>query len=287
MDPRSVQRTTDNGPRTEAASRWSNSDGDHHDRDPDRALAAGDQCRDAAAPRRAAVTSEISQLAQALASFKSKYGDYPPSRFLAVENGNYSAAISAAPPCSAAARSPIRRSPGDGDITLGLARPAVGLRIRKFWPRVNTSTGAGHDVLGYDFNGNGTQPMAPTSSTATSAWSSSWAASRSSRRRHGNFGMTGFDKDPTEPVHEHRPVHATNRQPPLFEFNAGRLFLDPFIVSTTGYTGIPATTTRSATPRPRRAAANHPQFLRLLQRLRQRRLRPQRRQLLQQRTTGT
>ena len=45
--------------------------------------------------RRAAVSSEIAQLAQALANFKSKFGDYPPSRFLAIENGNYSTALSA------------------------------------------------------------------------------------------------------------------------------------------------------------------------------------------------
>ncbi len=32
--------------------------------------------------RNAAVSSEINQLAQALENFKSRYGDYPPSRFL-------------------------------------------------------------------------------------------------------------------------------------------------------------------------------------------------------------
>ena len=34
--------------------------------------------------RNAAVSSEIAQLAQALESFKAKYGDYPPSRVLLV-----------------------------------------------------------------------------------------------------------------------------------------------------------------------------------------------------------
>ena len=40
--------------------------------------------------KKAAVSAEINQLAQALASFKSKYGDYPPSRVYLAENGDYS-----------------------------------------------------------------------------------------------------------------------------------------------------------------------------------------------------
>ncbi len=43
--------------------------------------------------KNAAVSAEINQLAQALESFKSKYGDYPPSRVLLVENGNYTSYI--------------------------------------------------------------------------------------------------------------------------------------------------------------------------------------------------
>src|SRR5512135_3015670 len=39
--------------------------------------------------RNAAVSAEINQLSQALADFKSKYGDYPPSRILLSENGDY------------------------------------------------------------------------------------------------------------------------------------------------------------------------------------------------------
>src|SRR4051794_40842684 len=43
--------------------------------------------------RNAAVTGEMNQLAQALADFKSKFGDYPPSRILLCEDGNYSSYI--------------------------------------------------------------------------------------------------------------------------------------------------------------------------------------------------
>ena len=38
--------------------------------------------------RNAAVGGEINQLAQALASFKAQYGDYPPSRIYLAENGD-------------------------------------------------------------------------------------------------------------------------------------------------------------------------------------------------------
>ena len=38
--------------------------------------------------RNAAVGAEINQLAQALASFKARYGDYPPSRIYLSEDGN-------------------------------------------------------------------------------------------------------------------------------------------------------------------------------------------------------
>ena len=40
--------------------------------------------------KNAAVGGEINQLAQALASFKAQYGDYPPSRIYLAENGDYS-----------------------------------------------------------------------------------------------------------------------------------------------------------------------------------------------------
>ena len=39
--------------------------------------------------KNAAVGGEINQLAQALASFKAQYGDYPPSRIYLAENGDY------------------------------------------------------------------------------------------------------------------------------------------------------------------------------------------------------
>ncbi|HKM52736.1 MAG TPA: prepilin-type N-terminal cleavage/methylation domain-containing protein, partial [Isosphaeraceae bacterium] len=43
--------------------------------------------------KNAAVGGEINQLAQALASFKAKYGDYPPSRIYLSEDGNLMPAV--------------------------------------------------------------------------------------------------------------------------------------------------------------------------------------------------
>ena len=80
--------------------------------------------------RKAAVSSEIAQLAQALANFKAKYGDYPPSRFLAVENGNYSAYFGDTTPLSTSGvmpdhTQPDPTSPGDGRHHVRAARPAL------------------------------------------------------------------------------------------------------------------------------------------------------------------
>ena len=59
---------------------------------PDRPAATGDHRWRSASARKAAVSAEINQLASALAAFKSKYGDYPPSRIYVAENGDYGSA---------------------------------------------------------------------------------------------------------------------------------------------------------------------------------------------------
>src|SRR5271157_5249897 len=77
--------------------------------------------------RNAAVGGEIDQLAQALASFKAQYGDYPPSRIYLAENGDYSVVTSNVPL-------------GTGDITLGQLAQRSLVALRKFFPRVVLST---------------------------------------------------------------------------------------------------------------------------------------------------
>jgi prepilin-type N-terminal cleavage/methylation domain-containing protein len=179
--------------------------------------------------RKAAVSSEIAQLAQALANFKSKYGDYPPSRFLAVEYGDYSSFLGST---SSLAGGSDPTSPGTGDITLGqLAQRSVSA-IRKFWPRVNTTTGQTTNLV-YDFNGNG-QLDAPYVLHGHECLVF-FLGGVPVPDGNGNFGMSGFDKSPTNPFTNSipptpthlNPLYGPNRQSPFFEFNPGRLFLDP------------------------------------------------------------
>jgi prepilin-type N-terminal cleavage/methylation domain-containing protein len=194
--------------------------------------------------RRGAVLSEISQLAQALANFKSKYGDYPPSRFLAVEGGNYTAFLTDTTTLHlGTVNDPT--SLGTGDITCGqLAQRSVSA-LRKFWPRVSTTAAPANQW--YDFNGNGVQD-APyvmhgheclvfflggvTSSNAPVVLNGAvpTAPVTTANASGVSFGMTGFDKSPTNPFTNNitgNPMYSTNRQPPTFEFNPNRLFVDP------------------------------------------------------------
>ena len=189
--------------------------------------------------RNAAVGGEIDQLAQALASFKSQYGDYPPSRIYLAENGDFGTVPSG-----------TIGGNNSGDITYAQLALRSVAALRKFFPRavLNTSGGAvwgPNSLRWYDFNGNGVMdgpyilngheclafflggiPLPnPVTVPATSATT---------------FSMSGFGKDPTNPFTNNifsdpRPPfngapnsnYSGNRQPPLFEFANNRLFLDP------------------------------------------------------------
>jgi prepilin-type N-terminal cleavage/methylation domain-containing protein len=205
--------------------------------------------------RNAAVSSEINQLAQALESFRSKYGDYPPSRVLLVESGNYAPYIGSNSSLTGANPNDPD-SPANNDITVGQLAQRTLIAMRKFFPRVVfTTTGTAGPPLYvagkvfYDFNGNGLDDSAtpyvlhgheclvfflggiPQPSTLPITTSTT-------------FGMTGFGKDPTNPFFNNitgANMSSSNRQPPFFEFNTGRLFVDPNTVmsGTTTLVGIP------------------------------------------------
>ena len=198
--------------------------------------------------RKAAVSSEISQLAQALDSFKSRYGDYPPSRFLAVESGNYTSFLGTAnsgTPLSTSGTlpdptQPDPTSPGDGDIsTTQLAQRSVAA-LRKFWPRVSTAVTLTNNNF-YDFNGNN-QMDAPYILHGHECLVF-FLGGVPSHDSSGNFGLTGFDKNPLNPFTNTlvpgSPMYSTNRQSPLFEFNPGRLFLDPNTQTAASTAGLP------------------------------------------------
>jgi prepilin-type N-terminal cleavage/methylation domain-containing protein len=202
--------------------------------------------------RRAAVLSEISQLAQALANFKSRYGDYPPSRFLAVEGGNYTAFLTDTTTLKGGTVNDPT-SLGTGDITCGqLAQRSVSA-LRKFWPRVST-TGAPNGQW-YDFNGNGVLDapyvmhgheclvfflggIGSSNAPVTQVNGNAAAVVTTANAPDVSFGLAGFDKSPTNPFTNNitgSPMYSQNRQPPIFEFSPSRLFVDP-----NSLTGMPA-----------------------------------------------
>ncbi len=180
--------------------------------------------------KNAAVGSEINQLAQALASFKARYGDYPPSRIYLVENGDYSVVNSQNGSIAL----------GPGDITIAQLAQRSLAAMRKFFPRVVLST-SGAVFPGptynrwYDFNGNGgTGPDGPYILQGHECLvfflggitqSDSYPITANSK-----LGMTGFGKDPTNPFTNSlvgNTMYSANRQAPLFEFAGNRLFPDP------------------------------------------------------------
>jgi general secretion pathway protein G len=192
--------------------------------------------------RATAVGAEINQLAQALASFKSKYGDYPPSRILLIENGDYSAAIANATSVSNA----------NGDITIAQLAQRSLTYLRKFFPRAIFST-SGTPVFStggtrwYDFNGNG---IFDTTAYVLDGHQClvfflggipNPAIASDGTIDPNTTSMTGFGKDPTNPfsnnissdprlaqvngVYPPNPMYSANRTAPLFEFNPGRLYL--------------------------------------------------------------
>lgn len=181
--------------------------------------------------KNAAVGGEINQLAQALASFKAKYGDYPPSRILLVENGDYSQFMGNAPLTSQF------DTTGTGDINTGQLALRSVAALRKFFPRVTLNTTTGGGATGwYDFNGNGgTGPDKPYILQGHEALV--FFLGGIPQQTASGYGMTGFGKDPKNPFTNSisndplnpgnpSPAYSGNRHPPLFEFAANRLVVD-------------------------------------------------------------
>ncbi len=180
--------------------------------------------------RNAAVGAEINQLAQALASFKARYGDYPPSRIYLSEDGNLQ-------PNVKNLYGPVNGNAGD--ITYAQLGQRSIAAMRKFFPRVtfNLGTATGN---WYDFNGDGaglpvngvTQQYILQGHECLVFFLGGVPLLTTS-----GFGMTGFGKDPTNPFTNNitgNLGYSANRQAPFFEFIANRLVLDP-----AGTSGIP------------------------------------------------
>jgi general secretion pathway protein G len=180
--------------------------------------------------RNAAVSAEINQLAQALASFKSKYGEYPPSRVLLAEDGHYTAYLNN-----------TRVGPGDIEYNQLCQRSIAALR--KYFPNVVLNTSGGPvfppgSARWYDFNGDGVMgTLLPDGTIVNKPYILQgheclvFFLGGIPQRTDSGFGMTGFGKDPTNPFSNSIPtstMYSNNRQPPMFEFAPNRLMLDPF-----------------------------------------------------------
>ncbi|MGZ3392710.1 MAG: prepilin-type N-terminal cleavage/methylation domain-containing protein, partial [Isosphaeraceae bacterium] len=173
--------------------------------------------------RNAAVGAEINQLAQALASFKAQYGDYPPSRIYLAENGDFGSA----PPTAIA----------PGDITYAqLAQRSVSA-LRKLFPRVVLNTSGGpvfpnNSPRWYDFNGDGylLTNGVPQAYILQGHQCLVFFLGGIPLQTASGYGMTGFGKDPTNPFTNNLSIstnYSNNRQAPFFEFASSRLVLDP------------------------------------------------------------
>src|SRR5271157_6224463 len=184
--------------------------------------------------KNAAVGGEINQLAQALAAFKSKYGDYPPSRIYLSEDGNLQ-------PNVTNLSGPVNGNAGDISYAqLGQRSIAA---MRKFFPRVtfNLGTATGN---WYDFNGDGSKV---TSGGATQQYILQgheclffFLGGIPQPNGSGGYAASGFGKDPTNPFTNNlvgRAGYSGNRQAPFFEFVSNRLVLDPTNPTTPGIPG--------------------------------------------------
>ncbi len=201
--------------------------------------------------REAAVSAEINQMATALTNFKATYGDYPPSRVILSENGSYLGLIGNTNPVSSLNATPgWAPSGGTGDITIGQLATRSLSAIRKFWPKAQFSAQGppppvvnGGGNYWYDFNGNGVFDQHPYVLQGHECLVFFLGGVPLPDATTGTFGMTGFGQDPTNPFSNsiaNSSMYNANRRPPLYEFNPGRLFLDPSNITNNGASpGIP------------------------------------------------
>jgi general secretion pathway protein G len=181
------------------------------------------------AGKRAGVKAEISQLAAAQASFKAKYGEYPPSRVFLSENGHFMPTTN--PNLSVAATmAPLNIAPEIYDVTMGELAQRSAAILRKIFPKVNLSTTnpifAPGSTEWYDFNGNGTFD--------------GWYVLQGHEclvfflggiplQSTEGYSMTGFGTNPANPFTNSivgNSMYGANRTPPFYEFAPSRLVID-------------------------------------------------------------
>lgn len=161
--------------------------------------------------REAGCVADINLIAQALASFKAKFNDYPPSRIVLVENGNFS----------------VNNLSGNPTLKALQARSIT--YLRKFWPRVviNTADAAVTTIPGgwYDFDGDGNNNGASPYMLTGSQCLTFFLGGIPQFSPGAGWAMTGFGKNPANPFQN--ATVTTNRTAPFMEFQGSRLVIDP------------------------------------------------------------
>ncbi len=188
--------------------------------------------------KNAAATTELKQLDQAFAAFKTQYGDYPPSRVLLFENGWFTTSSTTA----------LTTPTGGTDMTVGQLAQRSLQYMRKFFPKTTFSTSSAvwvaADNQWYDFNGDGVLQTTPYVLEGHQAFV--FFLGGLPRKTEDGYAMTGFAKNPANPfTPEVAPSGApnffsNNRVQPLFQFSADRLQApDPTIASPLNTSGFP------------------------------------------------
>jgi general secretion pathway protein G len=181
----------------------------------------------------ARVIADINNMAAALEAFKTKYGDYPPSRVVLSESGSY-------PTGSTATLSGFSgfflggnttgalpaATFGSPDATVGqLAQRSVQY-LRKFWPKAAPPNPGGSPATWNDFNGNGV--LDPGLIYLEGDECLVFFLGGIPSPTTSGFGMSGFDRNPVHPftttlLTAGANMSSENRNPPFFEFQGGRL----------------------------------------------------------------
>jgi general secretion pathway protein G len=154
------------------------------------------------AAKDAQVTAEITNLETALNDFKSKFGDFPPSRIILNSNGSYNPGDTT-------------QINGTNDITRGDLEARTARSMRKIFPRAANyfSTGGAGAALPWDLSGNNSPYVILQGHECLVFFLGGMPQALPS-----GFGMTGFSKNPANPFDA-----GVNRTVPLFEFAPGRL----------------------------------------------------------------
>ncbi len=172
-----------------------------------------------------AVVGEFSQISQAMGSFKDRFGDYPPSRILLDETGNYYQYASNLNPVSTLSTT---------DITYAQLATRSLTYLQKFWPRM-ALLGPGDGAGGYYYDFNGNNKFDPPYILQGYECLVFFLGGTPSQTIDPNgvlqWGVTGFGKNPVNPfpyLGTNATAQATalvlaNHDQPFYEFKPGRL----------------------------------------------------------------